>query len=105
MPTQFDGRNPQFREWSEEVKAYLTIHNVHIEDSMEESAKSMEAIELCNIQDAYTEEDVNLRRDQKYPAQPTEDDQYELTEYSEMSLAIRKWNRNRNYDHRWDDNQ
>eukprot|EP00971_Amphidinium_carterae_P293811 5833014-Amphidinium_carterae.1 len=55
MPTQFDGRNPQFREWSGGVKAYLTIHNVHIEDYMEESAKSMESIELRNIQDAYTE--------------------------------------------------
>eukprot|EP00971_Amphidinium_carterae_P078027 1543834-Amphidinium_carterae.1 len=30
MPTQFDGRNPQFNKWAGEVKAYLTIHNVHI---------------------------------------------------------------------------
>eukprot|EP00971_Amphidinium_carterae_P307957 6120104-Amphidinium_carterae.1 len=56
---------------------------------MEESARSMEAIELRNIQDAYTAEDVNLR-DQRYPVQPTEEEQYEFTEYSEMSLAIRK---------------
>eukprot|EP00971_Amphidinium_carterae_P032332 636804-Amphidinium_carterae.1 len=47
MPAQFDGRNPQFREWSGEVKACLTIHNVHTEDYMEESAKSMEAFELA----------------------------------------------------------
>eukprot|EP00971_Amphidinium_carterae_P278719 5533075-Amphidinium_carterae.3 len=53
MPTQFDGRNPQFREWSGEVKAYLTIHNVHIEDYMDQSAKSIEAIGLPNIQEAY----------------------------------------------------
>eukprot|EP00971_Amphidinium_carterae_P059045 1167408-Amphidinium_carterae.1 len=73
MPTQFDGRNPQFREWSREVKAYLTIRNVHIEDYMEESAKSMEAIELRNIQDAYVAGDANYR-DTRYPTQPTEDE-------------------------------
>eukprot|EP00971_Amphidinium_carterae_P210081 4167785-Amphidinium_carterae.1 len=27
-PTQFDGRYPQFNEWSGEVKAYLGVHNV-----------------------------------------------------------------------------
>eukprot|EP00971_Amphidinium_carterae_P126261 2501243-Amphidinium_carterae.1 len=49
----------------------------------------MEAKELRNIQDAYTAEDVNLR-DQRHPVPPTEEEQYELTEYSEVSLAIRK---------------
>eukprot|EP00971_Amphidinium_carterae_P248222 4928125-Amphidinium_carterae.1 len=34
----FDGRNPQFREWSGKVKAYLTIRTMHIEDYMDESA-------------------------------------------------------------------
>eukprot|EP00971_Amphidinium_carterae_P240915 4782729-Amphidinium_carterae.1 len=63
MPTQFDGRNPQFREWSGEVKAYLTIHNVHIEDYMEEPAKSMEAIVLRNIQDAESEYQEEEGRD------------------------------------------
>eukprot|EP00971_Amphidinium_carterae_P114159 2262359-Amphidinium_carterae.1 len=56
---------------------------------MDESAKSMEAIELRNIQDAYAAEDTNLR-DQSFPVQPTEEEQYELTEYAEMSLTIRK---------------
>eukprot|EP00971_Amphidinium_carterae_P171926 3408574-Amphidinium_carterae.1 len=50
------------------VKAYLTIHNVHIEDYMEESAKSMEAIELRNIQDAYVAEDTNYRTEIPYTA-------------------------------------
>eukprot|EP00971_Amphidinium_carterae_P302442 6009578-Amphidinium_carterae.1 len=53
----------------------------------------MEAIELRNIQDAYTEDvilDDIIYRDQKYPTQPTDEDQYELAEYLEMNLAIRK---------------
>eukprot|EP00971_Amphidinium_carterae_P286191 5682637-Amphidinium_carterae.2 len=49
MPTQLDGRNPQFREWSGEVRAYVMIHNVHIEDYMDESWKSVETIDLRNI--------------------------------------------------------
>eukprot|EP00971_Amphidinium_carterae_P306555 6091929-Amphidinium_carterae.1 len=49
----------------------------------------MEAIELRNIQDAYTEDNVTLR-DQKYPTQPMDEEQYELAKYLEMSLAIRK---------------
>eukprot|EP00971_Amphidinium_carterae_P287102 5699274-Amphidinium_carterae.1 len=56
---------------------------------MDESAKSMEGIELRNTQDAYAAEDTNLR-DQRYPIQPTEEEQYEFTEYAEMSLIIRK---------------
>eukprot|EP00971_Amphidinium_carterae_P005860 115856-Amphidinium_carterae.1 len=27
-PTKFDGRYPQFNEWSGEVKAYIGVHNV-----------------------------------------------------------------------------
>eukprot|EP00971_Amphidinium_carterae_P264948 5255718-Amphidinium_carterae.1 len=36
-PTQYDGKSPQFNEWSGEVKAYFTVHNIYIEDLMEES--------------------------------------------------------------------
>eukprot|EP00971_Amphidinium_carterae_P173910 3447354-Amphidinium_carterae.1 len=56
---------------------------------MEASAKSMEAIELRNIQDAYVAEDTNYR-DMRYPIQPNEDDQDEFADYIEMSLNIRK---------------
>eukprot|EP00971_Amphidinium_carterae_P095955 1898810-Amphidinium_carterae.3 len=77
MPTQLDGGNPRFRERSGEVKAYLTIHNVHIEDYMQEPARSVEAIDLRNLQDAYVTEDVQFR-DNKYPIQPTEDEREEL---------------------------
>eukprot|EP00971_Amphidinium_carterae_P041415 813085-Amphidinium_carterae.1 len=31
-PTQFDGRYPQFHEWAREVRAYLSVHNVSIEE-------------------------------------------------------------------------
>eukprot|EP00971_Amphidinium_carterae_P269204 5340664-Amphidinium_carterae.1 len=67
MPTQFDGRNPQFREWSGE-------------DYMDESAKSIEAIDIRNIQEAYVTEEVQYR-DNKYPIQPTEDEADEFEEY------------------------
>eukprot|EP00971_Amphidinium_carterae_P119894 2374646-Amphidinium_carterae.1 len=71
-PTQFDGRSPQFTEWSGEVQAYLAIHNVHIEDCMDKSTKSVEAIDIRNIQDAYVTEDTHYP-DNRYPFVPTED--------------------------------
>eukprot|EP00971_Amphidinium_carterae_P255109 5064443-Amphidinium_carterae.2 len=65
MPTQFDGRNPQIREWSGEVEgqleAFLTM------------ATSVDTIELWNIQDAYVTEDMQYR-DNKYPIMPPEDE-------------------------------
>eukprot|EP00971_Amphidinium_carterae_P294218 5841918-Amphidinium_carterae.1 len=82
-------RNPQFREWSGEVKAYLTIRNVHIEDYMDESAKSVEAIDIYNVQEAYVEEDTQYR-DNKYPIQPTEDEANEFEDYNEITMSIRK---------------
>eukprot|EP00971_Amphidinium_carterae_P033958 668472-Amphidinium_carterae.1 len=87
MPTQFDGRNPQ---WSGEVKAYLTIHNVHIEDYMDQSAnKSIDVIDLRNIQDAYVTEDVHYR-DNKFYDEPTEEQADEYEEYNDLNITIRK---------------
>eukprot|EP00971_Amphidinium_carterae_P206088 4090113-Amphidinium_carterae.1 len=40
MPSQYDGKTPQFNEWAGEVKAYLMVHNIYIEDLMEESTRS-----------------------------------------------------------------
>eukprot|EP00971_Amphidinium_carterae_P270895 5375731-Amphidinium_carterae.1 len=57
----------QFREWSGDVKVYLTVHNVHIEEYMDESAK-----------------------DNKYPTQPTEDEADELEDHIEITMSIRK---------------
>eukprot|EP00971_Amphidinium_carterae_P194757 3864702-Amphidinium_carterae.1 len=50
-PTQFDGRYPQFNEWAGEVKAYIGVCNVNIEDITDESTKSVTAIVLNDIQD------------------------------------------------------
>eukprot|EP00971_Amphidinium_carterae_P047237 930280-Amphidinium_carterae.1 len=35
------------------------IHNVHIEDYMDESSRSIETINITNIQDEYTNDDGN----------------------------------------------
>eukprot|EP00971_Amphidinium_carterae_P287474 5706317-Amphidinium_carterae.1 len=58
-PTQFDGKKTQFNEWAGEVKDYLTIHNAHIEEYMDESSRSIETINIASIQDEYTNEAVN----------------------------------------------
>eukprot|EP00971_Amphidinium_carterae_P257891 5119023-Amphidinium_carterae.1 len=36
-PTAFDGKTPQFNEWAEEVESYLTVHNIFIDDLMDDS--------------------------------------------------------------------
>eukprot|EP00971_Amphidinium_carterae_P094156 1863565-Amphidinium_carterae.5 len=56
---------------------------------MDDSAKSIEAIGIRNIQDAYVEEDVQYI-DNKYPIQPTEDEADELEDYNDLTLSIRK---------------
>eukprot|EP00971_Amphidinium_carterae_P156894 3110278-Amphidinium_carterae.1 len=85
-PTQFDGKSPQVTEWAGEVKAYLTIHNIHIEDYMDKSSRSVETINIANIQDGYTRE-VN-RLHLRLPCIPAEDEE-EHDEYNEMTLNIR----------------
>eukprot|EP00971_Amphidinium_carterae_P106437 2108344-Amphidinium_carterae.1 len=72
----------KFNEWAGEVKPYLTIHNVHIEDYMDESSRSVDAIDIANIQDDYTTEDVN-RLHLRFPAISAEDEE-EYDEYNEM---------------------
>eukprot|EP00971_Amphidinium_carterae_P312916 6218539-Amphidinium_carterae.6 len=57
-PTLFDGRYPQFNEWAGEVKAYMGVHNVNIEDIMGECTKSVTVIVLNDIQDKYTADEV-----------------------------------------------
>eukprot|EP00971_Amphidinium_carterae_P120354 2384759-Amphidinium_carterae.2 len=76
-PTQFDGKNPQFNEWAGEVKAYLTIHNVHFDDYMDECTRSVETLNITIIQDDYTPDDA---------AEGTD----EHEKYTEMTANIRK---------------
>eukprot|EP00971_Amphidinium_carterae_P203835 4045359-Amphidinium_carterae.3 len=65
-PTQFDGRYPQFYEWAGEVKAYFSVHNVNIEDIMDDCTKSVTVILLGDIQDKYTVEEVR-KYNTKFP--------------------------------------
>eukprot|EP00971_Amphidinium_carterae_P240201 4769119-Amphidinium_carterae.1 len=87
-PTQLDGRNPQFHEWAGEVKASLSIHDVHIEDYMDESTGSVATIVLSDIQDDYTDENTKCLKT-KFPDAPAEDaDNYD--ENYDMTVDIRK---------------
>eukprot|EP00971_Amphidinium_carterae_P030592 601647-Amphidinium_carterae.1 len=38
----YDGKSPQFNEWAEEVKAYLTVHNIYIDNLLEDSVRSQQ---------------------------------------------------------------
>eukprot|EP00971_Amphidinium_carterae_P223060 4426256-Amphidinium_carterae.1 len=83
-PTQFDGKNLQFNEWAGEVKTYLTTHNVHFEDYMDNCTNSIDVVHISDIQDNYTAEDY-IKLNNKFPAVPAEDtDEYE--EYNEMRM-------------------
>eukprot|EP00971_Amphidinium_carterae_P263207 5221993-Amphidinium_carterae.2 len=87
-PTQIDGRYPQFNEWSGEVNAYLGVHNVNIEDIMDDCTKSVTAIVLSDIQDKYTLAEVT-RMNTTYQVVPAEgDDGYD--DYSDLRDTIRK---------------
>eukprot|EP00971_Amphidinium_carterae_P074299 1468266-Amphidinium_carterae.1 len=46
-PTQYDGKSPQFNAWAEEVKSYLTVHNIYIDDLLEDSTKSQRSLQEC----------------------------------------------------------
>eukprot|EP00971_Amphidinium_carterae_P207736 4121892-Amphidinium_carterae.1 len=71
-----------------EIKAYLSIHNVNIEDIMDDSTKSVTAIVLGNIHAVCTSEDTR-RFNGKFQVAPQEDeDNYE--EYMELTMEIRK---------------
>eukprot|EP00971_Amphidinium_carterae_P207479 4116720-Amphidinium_carterae.2 len=60
-----------------EVKAYLGVHNVNIEDIMDECTKSVTVIILNDIQDKYTANEVR-RMTSTYPQQITKgEDRYD----------------------------
>eukprot|EP00971_Amphidinium_carterae_P277289 5503222-Amphidinium_carterae.1 len=77
MPTQFDGQNPQLNEWAGDVKAYLTIHNVHIEDYMDE--RPTQQTTLQDLKDYDNDSQSYLQ-----------DEQQEFDEYNDMTLTIRR---------------
>eukprot|EP00971_Amphidinium_carterae_P348261 6490407-Amphidinium_carterae.2 len=83
-PTKFDGRYPQFYEWAEKVKAYLSVHNVNIDDIMDDCTKSGTVILLGDIQDKYTADGVR-ECNTKFPTAPQEDED-DYDEYMDMTV-------------------
>eukprot|EP00971_Amphidinium_carterae_P074559 1473660-Amphidinium_carterae.1 len=61
----------QFNEWAGEVKIYLTIDNVNFEDYMDSCARSIETVNIVDLQDGYTADDVT-RPNTRFPAAPAE---------------------------------
>eukprot|EP00971_Amphidinium_carterae_P064478 1277265-Amphidinium_carterae.1 len=87
-PTQFDGKNPQFNQWTGEVKVYLTIHNVHFEDYMDECTRSIETINIIDLQIDYTADDLT-KLNTKFPT-ILADGSDEFEEYTGMTLRKRR---------------
>eukprot|EP00971_Amphidinium_carterae_P193892 3847111-Amphidinium_carterae.1 len=56
---------------------------------MDQSAKSIDAIDLRNIQDAYVTEDVQYR-DNKFYDEPPEEQANEYEEYNDLNMTIRE---------------
>eukprot|EP00971_Amphidinium_carterae_P194759 3864710-Amphidinium_carterae.1 len=88
MPTQFDKKITQLNEWAGEEKVYLTIHNGHIHDHMNESERSIETIDIKNILEDYTADDVTRLRI-RFPTTPAKDEE-EYEEYNDMTVTIRR---------------
>eukprot|EP00971_Amphidinium_carterae_P351148 6491937-Amphidinium_carterae.1 len=86
-PTQFDARHPQLYEWAGEVKAYLNVHNVNIEDIMDDCTKLVTVILLGDIQDKYTADEVR-EYNTKFPVALQGEDEYD--EYMDMTVNIKK---------------
>eukprot|EP00971_Amphidinium_carterae_P015583 307748-Amphidinium_carterae.5 len=88
-PAQFDGKKPQFNGWAGEVKAYLAIRNVYFDDYIHNSTKSIEPVNISDIQDEYTEQDVTALNN-KFPQQPAREDTDDYDKDNDMQLTIRK---------------
>eukprot|EP00971_Amphidinium_carterae_P254639 5055132-Amphidinium_carterae.1 len=86
MPTQFDGRHPQLREWSGDVKAYPTkISTLRTTWTIQQSplGRLTSAVSNMPVENAQY-------RDHKYPIQPTEDEADELEDYNEVMMSIKQ---------------
>eukprot|EP00971_Amphidinium_carterae_P290053 5759226-Amphidinium_carterae.1 len=49
-PTQYDGKSLQFNEWAEEVESYLTVHNIYINNLLEDSVRSQVPMVIATMQ-------------------------------------------------------
>eukprot|EP00971_Amphidinium_carterae_P093843 1856913-Amphidinium_carterae.1 len=63
-PTMFDGKPPQFNEWSEEVKSYLTVRNIFIDDLMDDSCRSTTPMVIATMEERDDPEGTFWRRSQ-----------------------------------------
>eukprot|EP00971_Amphidinium_carterae_P125187 2480551-Amphidinium_carterae.1 len=68
-PTMYDRKSPQFNEWSEEIRSYLTVHDIHIDDLLDESTKSQVPMVIATMQrDAVAQDGQDLQRfNARYP--------------------------------------
>eukprot|EP00971_Amphidinium_carterae_P269520 5346615-Amphidinium_carterae.1 len=101
-PTQYDGKTPQFNEWAEEVKSYLTVHNIYIEDLMDDSTRSQVPMVVATMQRDAVADDLQ-RLNARYP-QPVNhgNDAYEdymdrLREIEKMKADIAHFSQTLNY--------
>eukprot|EP00971_Amphidinium_carterae_P310649 6172841-Amphidinium_carterae.1 len=65
-PTQYDKKSPQFNKWAGEVKSYLTVHNIYIEDLMDDSTKSQVPMVIATMQRDSVADDLQ-RFNARYP--------------------------------------
>eukprot|EP00971_Amphidinium_carterae_P289345 5744803-Amphidinium_carterae.1 len=62
----YDGKSPQFNESSEEVRSYLTVHNIHIHDLLDDSSKSQIPVVIATMQRDAVAQDLQ-RFNAQYP--------------------------------------
>eukprot|EP00971_Amphidinium_carterae_P230986 4583616-Amphidinium_carterae.1 len=67
-PTMYDGKSPQFNEWAEKVKAYLTVHNIYIDDLLENSVRSQVPMVIATMQTDAVATDLQANNT-RYPQQ------------------------------------
>eukprot|EP00971_Amphidinium_carterae_P288853 5735462-Amphidinium_carterae.2 len=87
-PTPLDGRYPQFYESAGEVKAYLSVHNVNMEDIMDDCTKFVTVIQLGDVQDKYTADEVRKHNTTHPVALQDGEDGYD--DYMDMTVNIKK---------------
>eukprot|EP00971_Amphidinium_carterae_P175125 3471596-Amphidinium_carterae.2 len=87
-PTQYDGKSPQFNVWTGEVKAYLTVHNIYIEDLMEESTRSQVPMVVATMQTDAVAKDLR-RFNLRYP-QPVNHGEDNYDDYMDRWEAMEK---------------
>eukprot|EP00971_Amphidinium_carterae_P305038 6061365-Amphidinium_carterae.1 len=103
-PTTYDGTSPQFNEWAEEVKAYLTVHSIYIDDLFEDSVRSQVPMVIATMQrDAVTTDlqSFNARYPQqiRYGEDSYDDymDKWEAMEKKKKKADILQFSQTLNY--------